>query len=57
MFQLVNKGLFRHLLTYLQPSLLDKDILHHQTLHNVIINRAKLSEVRVKEVLKVKLFV
>jgi hypothetical protein len=53
-FQLVDKGLFRHLLTYLQPSLSDKDIPHRQTLHNEIINKANLSEARLKELLKVR---
>ena len=52
-FQLVDKGPFRRILTYLRPSLSDKDIPHRQTRRNAIVNKAKLSQVRVKEVLKV----
>ena len=43
-FQLVDKGPFRRVLTYLRPSLSDKDIPHRQTLRNEIINKANLSE-------------
>ena len=55
-FQLIDKGPLRRLLTYLRPSLSDKDIPHRQTLRSAIINKAKLNEVRVKELLKVKPF-
>jgi hypothetical protein len=48
-FQLIKKGPFRRILTYLRPSLSDKDIPHRQTLHNEIINKANLSEARLKE--------
>jgi len=47
-FQLVDKGPFRRVLTYLRPSLSDKDIPHRQTLRNEIINKANLSEARLK---------
>ena len=53
-FQLVDKGPFRHVLTYLRPSLSDKDIPHRQTLRNEIINKANLSEAQLKELLKVR---
>ena len=53
-FQLVDKGPFRRVLTYLRPSLSDKDIPHRQTLCNEIINKANLSEARLKELLKVR---
>ena len=53
-FQLIEKGLFCHVLTYLRPSLSDKDIPHRQTLRNEIINKANLSEARLKELLKVR---
>jgi len=53
-FQLVDKGPFRRVLTYLRPSLSDKDIPHRQTLRNEIINKANLSEARLKELLKVR---
>ena len=53
-FQLVDKGPFCRVLMYLRPSLLDKDIPHCQTLHNEIINKANLSEARLKELLKVR---
>ena len=53
-FQLVDKGLFRHVLTYLRPSLSDKNISHRQILCNEIINKANLSETRLKELLKVR---
>jgi hypothetical protein len=43
-FQLIEKGPFRHVLTYLRPSLSDKDIPHCQTLCNETINKANLSE-------------
>lgn len=52
-FQLVDKGPFRRLLTYLRPSLSDKDIPHRKFLRNEIINKANLSEARLNEVLKV----
>ena len=54
-FQLIGKGPFRRVLTYFRPSLSDKDIPHHQTLRNEIINKANLSEARLKELLKVRL--
>jgi hypothetical protein len=53
-FQLVDKGPFHCVLTYLQPSLLDKDIPYCQTLHNEIINKANLSEAWLKKLLKVR---
>ena len=53
-FQLIEKGPFRRVLTYLRPSLSDKDIPHRQTLRNEIINKANLSEARLKELLKVR---
>ena len=53
-FQFVDKGPFHHVLTYLRPSLSDKDIPHHQTLRNEIINKANLSKARLKELLKVR---
>jgi hypothetical protein len=52
-FQLVDKDPFRRLLMFLRPSLSDKDIPHRQTLRKVIINKASVSEARVKQVLKV----
>ncbi|KAF8236006.1 hypothetical protein L208DRAFT_1253504 [Tricholoma matsutake] len=39
-----NLSPFHHVLMYLRPSLLDKDIPHRQTLCNEIINKANLSE-------------
>ena len=53
-FQLVDKGPFCRLLTYVRPSLSDKDIPHRQTLRNEIISKANLSEARLKELLKVR---
>jgi hypothetical protein len=53
-FLLVDKGPFRHLLMYLQPSLLDNEIPHRQTLRNRIINKGNLSKVRLKKVLEVR---
>ncbi|KAF8240582.1 hypothetical protein L208DRAFT_1013498, partial [Tricholoma matsutake] len=41
-------------LTYLRPSLSDKDIPHRQTLCNKIINKASLSKAQLKELLKVR---
>jgi hypothetical protein len=52
-FQLVDRGPFRHLLTYLHPALSDKDVPHRNTLRKEILERAKKAEDRVKEVLKV----
>jgi hypothetical protein len=52
-FQLVDKGPFRRMLTYMRPSLSDNDIPHRQTLRNRIIDKANLSEVRLKKVLEV----
>jgi hypothetical protein len=54
-FQLIDKGPFRRMLIYMRPSLSDKDIPHRQTLRNRIIDKANLSEVRVKKVLEVRL--
>ena len=54
-FQLIEKGPFHRILTYLRPSLSDKDIPHHQTLCNEIINKANLSKAQLKELLKVRL--
>ena len=53
-FQLVDKGPFRRLLTYVRPSLSDKDIPHRQTLRNEIISKANLSEAHLNELLKVR---
>ena len=52
-FQLIDKGPFHHILTYLRPLLSDKDIPHCQTLHNRIIDKANLSKARLKKVLEV----
>lgn len=52
-FQLVDKGPFRRLLTYIRPSLADKDIPHRTKLQKVIIERAKAVEERVKAKLQV----
>ncbi|OJA11406.1 hypothetical protein AZE42_13443 [Rhizopogon vesiculosus] len=51
-FQLVDKGPFRRLLTYLQPSLSDKDIPHRKAVCNEILKKAEATEVRLKEILK-----
>jgi predicted aconitase len=52
-FQLVDKGIFRRLLTYLRPSLMDKDIPHRTKIRTEIIERAKAVEERVKAKLQV----
>jgi len=44
--QLVDKGLFRHLLQYLRPSLSDKDIPHHTKTRDEILERARLAVVQ-----------
>ncbi|KAG1824515.1 uncharacterized protein BJ212DRAFT_1295664 [Suillus subaureus] len=44
-FQLINKGPFRRLLQYLQPSLSDRDIPHRTKTHNKILEWAKVSTV------------
>jgi hypothetical protein len=49
----VDKGPFRRLLTYVRPTLSDKDIPHRKTLREEILKKAKATEVRVKEILKV----
>jgi hypothetical protein len=53
-FQLIDKGPFRRILTYLRPSLSDNDIPHRQTLQNRIIDKANLSKARLKKVLEVR---
>ncbi|KAG2740806.1 hypothetical protein CY34DRAFT_27435, partial [Suillus luteus UH-Slu-Lm8-n1] len=40
------------LLTYVRPTLSDKDIPHRKTLREEILKKAKATEVRVKEILK-----
>lgn len=52
-FQLVDKGTFRRLLTYLRPSLMDKDIPHRTKIRTEIIECAKAVEERVKAKLQV----
>lgn len=52
-FRLVDKGPFRRLLTYLRPSLADKDIPHRTKIKLEILERAELVETRVKASLKV----
>jgi hypothetical protein len=52
-FQLVDKGPFRRLLTYVRPSLLDKDIPHRTKLRKEIFERAEAVEERVRVKLQV----
>jgi hypothetical protein len=54
-FQLVDKGSFRRLLSYLRPSLLDKEIPHRTKLRTEVLERASAVEGRVKEKLQVSL--
>lgn len=49
----MDKGPFRCLLTYVRPTLSDKDIPHRKTLREEILKKAKATEVQVKEILKV----
>ena len=53
-FQLIDKGPFCHLLTYLRPLLLDNDIPHCQTLYKKIINKANISKSQLKSILEVR---
>ena len=52
-FQLVDKGPFRRLITYLRPSLVDKDIPHRKKLRKEILQRAAVAEEALKQRLKV----
>jgi len=54
-FQLVDKEPFRRLLTYLRPSLADKDIPHRTKLRKEISERAEAVENRIKDKLQVRL--
>ncbi|KAG1842747.1 hypothetical protein DFJ58DRAFT_731906 [Suillus subalutaceus] len=51
-FQLVEKGPFRRLLTYLQPSLANKDIPHCKAVHEEIMKKAAATKAWLKDVLK-----
>ena len=53
-FKLIDKGPFRRILTYLRPSLSDNDIPHRQTLRNRIMDKASLSQARLKKALEVR---
>ena len=54
-FQLVDKGSFHQLLSYLRPSLLDKEIPHRTKLRTEVLEWASAVEGRVKEKLQVHL--
>ena len=54
-FQLVDKGSFRQLLTYLRPSLLNNEIPHCTKLCTEILEWASVVEGHVKERLQVSL--
>jgi hypothetical protein len=53
-FLLVEKAPFRQLLTYLRPSLTDKDIPHRTKLREEILEQAKAVEESMKEKLQVR---
>jgi hypothetical protein len=50
-FQLVDKGPFRRLLTYLRPTLSDKDIPHRKVVRSEILKKVQSTEARLKEIL------
>jgi hypothetical protein len=51
--QLIDKGSFRRLLTYLRPTLSERDVPHRNKLHKEILLRAETAEARVKAALQV----
>lgn len=55
-FQLVEKGPFCCLLTYLRPSLSDNDILHCKAVRQEIMKKAAATEAHLKDILKVFFF-
>ncbi|KAG1870482.1 hypothetical protein C8R48DRAFT_670840 [Suillus tomentosus] len=48
----MEKGPFHHLLTYLQSSLSDNDILHHKAICQEIMKKAVATEARLKDIVK-----
>lgn len=52
-FQLVDRPIFRQLLQYLRPVLLNRDIPHRTKIREEILERAKQAEVNVKASLQV----
>ena len=55
-FQLIDKSSFHCLLTYLRPSLEEKDIPHRTKLQAETLSRTKAVEKQIAEVLKVRPF-